>query len=166
MKPLITVDATCLGLNQLIAEGEQTDFPLSKWLEKILIMGKEKILFTPQHTLSFGFIRGNEYQDEERFSETIDADALRSGGHLPMAGDAFILGCKIKPATLKDLGLRTFVLMHEPMTDLCFTRDKFRLGLCFESNGKHRLEACYGRVGGGRFPDTGFVYLMNPPLKL
>jgi hypothetical protein len=159
LKPLIMADATGRDTLELIRETKQTAFPTSDWLSKIIAKKKEEIIFSPGHTLSFGFIRGNEYEDDERMSAKIDEDAMRDGGRRPLVGDIFSFVGKIKPEKLKEQGLRTLVLMHEPITDLRFTEEKFRIGLCLE-NDKGKLEACYGQIGGGWLRDTGFVYLM------
>jgi len=146
---------------RLALDNRHNDFPASNWLLDIL---RARNLPTADGKIyHFGLILGDAYKDEDRVDENIDADAMAAGAMTPPALAAYYLAEKINAATLARLGLREIILMHEPIVDLRPTQNKFRIGLCFEENGKSRMEACYGRIGGGWLSKTGFVYSIANP---
>ena len=120
------------------------------------ILRDKKFVATNGVTYRFAIIKGEEFEDGERVTENIRAEATRRGYLTPSAEHAPLLRELISDEEIEAMGLYWLVVMHEPIKD---ADDRpYLLGLYRGGDGRW-LSASWGGPGYRWDHGHGFVFL-------
>ncbi len=120
------------------------------------IMRKPEFVSTNGKTYKLVVIKGEEFEDDDRTTSKICAEAQRRGYLTPSAEVAPLLREMVSDEEIERMGLWALIVMHEPITGSL--GDPGVLGVSRRGGGRWLL-TCSGRPGFRWGRGAGFVFL-------
>lgn len=140
---------------QFIADLEKARYNVGDWAKDV--MRKPAFVSTNGQTYQLVVIKGEEFEDDDRITSNIRAEAARRGYLTPPAEVAPLLREQISDEELERMGFWGLVVMHEPITDS--DGDPDLLGLDRRGEGRW-LDACFSEPGYPWSSGRWFVFLV------
>jgi len=139
---------------QFIASLESASYKASDYAKDV--MRKPPFVSTTGQKYKLVVIKGEEFEDDDRITSKIRAEADRRDYRVPPAEVAPLLRELVSDEEIERMGLYWLIVMHEPITD----SDGRPRVLGIHRYGKGRwLNACHGRADGRWGREGGFVFL-------
>lgn len=140
---------------QFIAALTAANYNLGDYGKQLL--RSDKFIPTNGKTYKLVVIKGDEFEDNDRITSKIRAQAAQRGYLVPSVEVAPLLRELVSDEELEQMGLYALIVMHEPITDSDGSPDV--LGV--DRNGGGRwLSACHGSAGSRWYREDGFVFLV------
>ena len=154
------------GVIRFLVTSDGTTGP--EWIERLERKGfrvgghTKSILRSPDFkptsgvTIEIAVLKGELFEGDDRTTENVRVEAGRRGLMAPNAEVACLIREKFSDKEIKEIGLWSIIVMHEPIEDS--DGDSCLLG-ANRYIGGHWLSTCYGGPDGRWFHDSGFAFV-------